>query len=335
MASSDLFRLAGQLVAVGPEGSRMDAPLTRLIEDGAVGSVILFRRNCPDSDTVRRFLEALQRRARTPLLTLIDQEGGRVQRLVEDRFTLPSARELAGLDAETLEQTVYLVARRLKEIGLHVNLAPVLDIDSNPANPVIGDRAFGRDIETVWACASAYRCGLRRAGLFACGKHFPGHGDTEKDSHLELPVVRHDRERLLSFEIEPFRRAAREGWKLLMASHVLYPALDPDEPASLSHAISTDLLRRELGFRGVLVSDDVQMKAVAERYPVKTLVERFLNAGMDLLLVCNSLELTAEVHRAIVRLVEDGVLPMERVRQSAKRIHDLKRDLGLFGDPVA
>ncbi len=335
MNRRDLEIWAGQMLAVGPAGTRMDADLGRLIEEAAIGGVILFSRNCPDSDRVRGFVETMQRRAKTPLFVMIDQEGGRVMRLSERRFRLPAARELAKRKPADLEKDVVHVAKRLREIGINVNLAPVLDVDSNPDNPVIGDRAFGTDVETVWNAAQSYMNGLRKAGIIGCGKHFPGHGDTDEDSHLTLPVVSHGRDRLFSMEIEPFRRAILANWDMLMSAHCLYPALDPDEPATLSASIGRDLLRGELGFTGVLMADDLEMKAIASRHSLMERVFLLLQAETDILPVCHTYSLAFDVHRCLVRLAEDGRIDPLRLKASHDRILDLKTRRGLFLDRLA
>jgi len=328
----DLERLAGQMIVASPEGPLADARLLELIEGRRIGGVILFRRSCTAADEVRQLLESLQRRAETPLFAMVDQEGGRVMRLWDDAFHLPSARGLARLPDDEIEYRVYLVANRLRETGFNVNLAPVLDVDTNPANPVIGDRAFGSDADVVWRKASAYRRGLEKAGVIPCGKHFPGHGDTDADSHQELPVVTHGRERLMRVEIEPFRRAAAAGFPMLMTAHVRYDALDPTGPATLSPAICTTLLRGELGFAGVLVSDDLEMKAVAGRHSPEQLAERLLLAGVDLFLVCHSYELADALARALARLARRDETLLERMKSSWRRILDLKRTFGVVED---
>lgn len=317
-------------MACSPTGRMSDEKINRLIEAHHFGGILLFKRSCPDSDSIRYLVEALQRRAEIPLLVMIDQEGGRVMRILEDRFRLPSARELASCTPGEIEEKTHFLASRLFELGINVNLAPVLDVDSNSDNPVIGDRAFGSDVETVWTCALAYHRGLTKGGLIGCGKHFPGHGDTDLDSHLALPTVSHDLERLMQLEIEPFKRAVEAGFDMIMAAHVLYKALDPDEPASLSEKICTGLLRRQLGFKGVIIADDLEMKAVAERYPTRELVSRLLVAGVDLLPVCHSYDLAVDVHRSLIRLVEDGEVAPERLKASYDRIVDLKRKFQLL-----
>jgi len=334
MNKDKLLCYAGQMVAASPEGAMTDLKLNRLIEENQIGGVLLFRRSCPDSDSVRALVEAMQRRAKIPLLVMIDQEGGRVMRLMEDMFALPPARELSKQTLEQVENDTRLLGKRLIELGINCNLAPVLDVDSNLQNPVIGDRSFGDNVDTVFEYAKAYRKGLNTSGVIACGKHFPGHGDTDQDSHLTLPVVRHSEERLYNLEIEPFKRAVDDGFEMIMVAHVLYESLDLDEPATLSQKISTGILREKLGFKGVTIADDLEMKAIAERYPVKELVYKLINAGMDILPVCHSYELAFDVHRSIVTLVEDGSIELDRIKDSYDRIMQMKRLFKLSQDTL-
>ena len=204
----------------------------------------------------------------------------------------PSGRRCCRWAAAGTPRARPAVGRALGEelaaLGIGWNFAPVLDVHTNPANPVIGNRAFGTTPEAVARQALAFWRGLRGAGLVGCGKHFPGHGDTRTDSHHELPVVAHDVDRLRAVELAPFAAAARAGMEAFMTAHVLYPALDPDRPATLSRRIATDLLRGELGFRGVLVSDDLGMKAVADRYPIEELAVGAIEAGVDHLKVIDA-----------------------------------------------
>jgi beta-N-acetylhexosaminidase len=204
------------------------------------------------------------------------------------------------------------------------NFAPVLDVHTNPENPVIGNRSFGRTPDAVARQALAFWRGLRGAGLVACGKHYPGHGDTRTDSHHELPVVAHDVDRLRAVELAPFAAAVEAGVEAFMTAHVLYPALDPDRPATLSRRIATDLLRGELGFRGVLVSDDLGMKAVADRYPIEELAVGAIEAGCDHLLVREPVARQQAAFEALVHAAEARSDLRARVEESAARVAALK-----------
>jgi beta-N-acetylhexosaminidase len=209
-------------------------------------------------------------------------------------------------------------------MGINVAFAPVLDVDSNEQNPVIGDRSFGRDPAAVAEMGFAFADGLQARGVLACGKHFPGHGDTHLDSHLALPAVAHDRARLEAVELVPFRRTAGSVGSL-MTAHVVFDALDPGVPATLSHRIATDLLRRELGFRGLLFSDDLEMKAIADHYGVEQAAVQAIRAGCDVLLVCSKPELADRAHEALVREAEADPDFHARCIQAAERSRSARR----------
>jgi beta-N-acetylhexosaminidase len=326
-APSSLVRLVGQLLSVGFEGTTAPAELLARIAASEIGGVMLFRPNIADPSQLASLVATLRAAApaEAPLLVSIDQEGGVVQRLRAPATVWPP---MLGVGAAGDPARTTAVGRALGEelaaLGIGWNFAPVLDVHTNPANPVIGDRAFGTTPATVVTQALAFWRGLRGAGLVGCGKHFPGHGDTHTDSHHDLPVVPHDLERLRRVELAPFAAAARAGMEALMTAHVLYPALDPDHPATLSRRIATELLRGELGFRGVLVSDDLGMKAVADRYPIGELAVGTIEAGVDHLLIRESVARQVASLEAIVRAAEARSTLRARVEESAARVAALK-----------
>jgi len=320
-------RLCGQLLSVGFEGTVAPAELLARIAASQVGGVMLFRPNIVDPPQVASLVASLRAAAPpdAPLLVSIDQEGGLVQRVRAPATVWPPM--LAVGDARDLVRTTAVgraIGEELAALGIGWNFAPVLDVHTNSANPVIGNRAFGTTPEAVTAQALAFWRGLRAAGLVGCGKHFPGHGDTRTDSHLDLPVVAHDLERLRRVELAPFAAAARAGMEALMTAHVLYPALDPERPATLSHRIATELLRDELGFRGVLVSDDLGMKAVADRYSIEELAVLTIEAGVDHLLVREPVARQMAAFEAIVYAAEARSEIRARVAESAARVAALK-----------
>ena len=320
MTASRLRQLAGQLLSVGFDGTVAPAALRARIAASEVGGVMLFRPNIADPGQVATLVGALRGAAPTdaPLLVSIDQEGGVVQRVRAPATVWPPM--LAVGEAGDAARTK-AVGRAL---GVGWDFAPVLDVHTNPANPVIGNRAFGTTPEAVSAQALAFWRGLRGAGLVGCGKHFPGHGDTRTDSHHELPVVPHDLDRLRRIELAPFAAASAAGMEAFMTAHVLYPALDPDRPATLSRRIATELLRGELGFRGLLVSDDLGMKAVADRYPIEELAVAAIEAGCDHLLVREPESRQQAAFEAIVRAAEARADFRARVEESAARVAALK-----------
>ena len=230
----------------------------------------------------------------------------------------------AAGDPALTERVGRALGDELAALGIGWDFAPVLDVHTNPDNPVIGNRAFGTTPEAVATHALAFWRGLRGAGVLGCGKHFPGHGDTRTDSHLDLPVVDHPLERLRRIELAPFAAAARAGIDSIMTAHVVFPQLDPGRPATLSPRILTDLLRGELGFTGVIVSDDLGMKAVADRYPIDELAVLAVAAGADVLLIREPLERQSRAFEALVRAAEKDAHLRRRVTESAARVAALK-----------
>jgi beta-N-acetylhexosaminidase len=288
---------------------------------------VYFRENVTgDRTEIERLSASIHEAFGERTLIAIDQEGGRVRRLGPPFLQLPPMRQLAG----DIEQSGFNVGMELADVGITWNFAPVLDVDSNPKNQVIGDRAFDSDSDAVARKALAFAAGLHRAGVLSCGKHFPGHGDTELDSHFALPTVRHDRSRLESLEFVPFRRAVDAKLPALMTAHVVYPALDAANPATLSHAILNDLLRAQWGFDGVVVSDDLSMRAVSDSGGLNLseqvrLAEKALIAGCDVLLFRHDgPALDAVVDHFATRASTDTSFA-KRLELAAERVSCLRR----------
>ncbi len=325
---ADPNQLAGALLVVGFDGTELPRTLMSALHEGRRAGVIFFRRNLPDLDTTGRLAHAVRRMipdGEPAPLVAIDQEGGRVTRLPAPARALPAMRVLARAGGPALaERAACAVALDLRRLGINLDFAPVLDVDSNPANPVIGDRAFSAEPALVAAHGLAFARGLNAGGVLACGKHFPGHGDTDTDSHLALPILRHDRARLDAMELAPFREAARAAIDSLMSAHVVVTAIDPDVPATLSKRVCEDLLRRDLGYGGVLFSDDLEMKAVADARDVADNAVMAISAGCDALLVCKSEELADRAHAALVREIEASAAFRARCVEAASRVAALR-----------
>jgi beta-N-acetylhexosaminidase len=323
-----LPRLCGQLLVGGFDGAELSPRFEKALRDGLRGGAILFRRNLPSIHESAALCQAILAASPQDLPPLIgvDQEGGRVTRMPAPFLTLPPMRALgATLDLELIQRAGRAVAVELSAIGLNLNFAPVLDVDSNPENPVIGDRAFGRDPRTVMRCGVAFLRGLQDKNVLACGKHFPGHGDTSTDSHFELPVIEHARERLEKIELPPFRAASGAGIASFMSAHIDVKSLDPGVPATLSRAICASLLRAEIGFEGVLFSDDLEMAAVAARYPIETAAVEAVWAGCDVLLVCKSEDMQDKAHEALVKQAEKDRRFRDRCVEAATRALRIRR----------
>lgn len=284
--------------------------------------MILFRRNVPDLKRTHALCRALLDAAppELPPFIAVDQEGGRVARLPLPFPKLPPMR-LLGLvdDVELARRTGRMLGERLLVLGFNLDFAPVLDVDSNPQNPIIGDRSFGREPERAARLAVAFGEGLESAGVLSCGKHFPGHGDTSVDSHVGLPIVEHDRPRLDDVELVPFRAAAKAGLGTMMTAHIVVTKLDPSVPATLSSAVCTELLRRDVGFRGVLFSDDLEMAAVALSYPVEVSAVASIRAGCDALLICSNEDWQDRALDALVKEAERDPAFRERCVEAASR----------------
>jgi beta-N-acetylhexosaminidase len=325
-ASAALAGRCGQLLVVGFPGTTAHEELRQRVETSEVGAVMLFRPNIAEPAQVAALVRELRLAAppEAPLLVAVDQEGGLVQRLREPGTRWPDMLAVGAGPADRTLAIGHALGAELAVLGIGWDFAPVLDVHTNPENPVIGSRAFGTTVERVNDQALAFWRGLGRAGILGCGKHFPGHGDTRSDSHLELPVVEHDEARLRAVELAPFVAAIRGGCEALMTAHVRYPAWDPIWPATLSERIVGGILRRELGFDGLVVSDDLGMQAVAAAWSIEEIVLRGLMAGVDGFLIRQPEARQRAAHHALVAAAERDAEIRARVEQSAARMAAFK-----------
>lgn len=325
MGKERIARAATRVMA-GFDGHEANAHVRRLIRDFKVQSLILFKRNVDTPGQVADLVRELQSLATDagyarPLLIAVDQEGGRVQRLRAPWTIWPPVRRLGELGSvELVQRVAEAMARELRACGIGLNFAPVMDVDTNPKNPIIGDRSFGRDPEQVGRLGAAFIESMQKAGVAACAKHFPGHGDTDKDSHLDLPVVEHSRSRLEDIELRPFREAIAAGVAMIMTAHIVVRELDETVPATLSPPVVTGLLREELGYRGVIVADDLEMKAVSAHWPYEVSSVQAAKAGCDLLPVCEHEDAQVAAIEALVRAEEKGDLRKRDIDDSLLRI---------------
>lgn len=316
----------GQLFMVGFDGTSVTAELASFIKEYKPGGIILFSRNLQSVEQIVELTNHLQRCSpHSPLLISIDQEGGRVSRLPKEFTIFPPCEVLGRCNSSELAYAAAAtVAKELKTVGINMNMSPVLDVNSNPANPVIGDRAFGSTPGPVCELGLATAGGLQDNRVIACGKHFPGHGDTNADSHKELPVVTASRERLEQIEFPPFRHAAAHGVATMMTAHVLYRSLDDTVPATLSPAIIGTLLRQELHYDGVVLTDDLEMHAIIDHYGVEDATVRAILAGCDMPLICKDRNREVAAIHALDKAVADGTVTVERLEESLARITRLK-----------
>lgn len=317
-----LARQIGQLLIGSLPGTSVTPEFRGLVRDHAVGGVTLFARNLESAEHVREFSDELRGLSRDwPLWVAIDQEGGRVARLRSPFTEWPPMAALGRSgDLSLARQFASALAAELTAVGVTLDFAPVLDVMTNEANPVIGDRAFSADAERVADFGAAIIQGLQDNGVAACGKHFPGHGDTSVDSHLALPLVEHPPDRIRRVECIPFQAAIRQDVAFMMTAHILVPSMDEARPATLAPSIVTGLLREELGFRGVILSDDLEMKAIADHYTVPDAAVQAIAAGCDGVLICHgSVELQALTLDALIHAVEDGRIPRRRAEDALAR----------------
>jgi beta-N-acetylhexosaminidase len=328
----------GQLLVAGLDGTEAGDEARRLVAEMHVGGFILYKPNMVSAgQTVALLnrLKAFNQPSGIPLWLSVDQEGGKVSRLPVD-ITLPASQDLAsGGTPERARALGKAVGQELLAFGFNMNYAPVLDIDSNPANPVIGSRSFGSDAKTVKLYGLAAMEGLQESGIVSVVKHFPGHGDTGTDSHLELPVVNKTLAELEKLELVPFRAAAEAGADAIMAAHILLPRMDPDYPATLSPAIITGLLRDKIGYNGVVITDDMTMGAIAKHYPLKEAAVRAVQAGCDLVLVAHGYSQVQEAAAGLKEALADGRLTWKRIDESVVRLLALKEARRLSDEPAA
>jgi beta-N-acetylhexosaminidase len=329
-----LVEKAGQLFMVGIEGTQLDQDTALFLKENKIGGVILFGRNIESPGQVGRLTEKLQGLKAGPagvgMLIATDQEGGRVNRLPGDEGRFPSAEALArDNNTDTVKDAAEKMAVQLKGMGINLNFAPVLDINSNPDNPVIGDRAFGSDPQTVSRMGMAFIQGTLDGGVVPAAKHFPGHGDTLVDSHTDLPVVSYSPKRLEGFELVPFSKAVKNGVPAIMSAHILIREIDSEYPATLSPAVINGILREKMGFDGVVVSDDLDMGAITGLYSHGEAAVRAINSGIDILLIGHGREGMAEALEAVQAAAKSGDIAPDTIDRAVMRILTLKEKFGL------
>lgn len=319
----------GQCFMVGFDGITPPADMVQLIREEEIGAVILFRRNIQSIDQLKRLTAQLQDIAGGNLLIGVDHEGGRVFRMPPPFTQIPSMRAVGQREqrhpgARTVFQLGQMMGRELSAVGIHINFAPVLDLDTNADNPIIGDRSFGADPKFVAEMGCELIDGMRGGGVIPCGKHFPGHGDTYEDSHHALPRVPHTPERMRVMELKPFRAAIDHGVPMLMTAHVIYEGWDSLMPATLSPRIIQSVLREDCGFDGVVVTDDLHMQGIAKYWGIEVAASLSLMAGCDLLAVCRYPDSARRAIEAVKTALAEGLIRVERLEQSVARIRRLK-----------
>jgi beta-N-acetylhexosaminidase len=326
--------MAGQRLMVGFDGTEMSADLKVLIQEMRVGGIILFSGNIVEPAQVRQLCTSMQAYAsecgQPPLFIAVDQEGGVVARL-KAPFTEFSGNPLMAGEADA-QQFARITAKELREIGVNMNMAPVLDVAFDLKKSIMADRSFGADPEWVSALGAVVIEGLQQRGIMAVGKHFPGIGRTTLDSHLELPFLDADPAEFEKSDLLPFDAAIRRGVAGIMLSHICYRQMDAIWPASLSRVVARDLLRDRMGFKGLVITDDLDMGAIAKHYDMETVIGRILAADIDIALICHRSESIEKAFDTIRAFQEAAFANRERCRRSVERIlRAKKRYLGLSG----
>jgi beta-N-acetylhexosaminidase len=327
VSSKEFRRHAGQLAIAGFVGHSIPHDLKLLAREFDLAGVIFFARNIDSPDQVADLSREAQELARElPLWVSVDQEGGRVARLKTPFTTWPPMATLGrSADEKLAERFAKALAAELKAVGVSMDFTPVLDVLTNQSNPVIGDRSLADRAEEVARLGSAIIRTLQADGIAASGKHFPGHGDTSVDSHFELPLIEHPPERLNAVELVPSKAATAAGVASIMTAHILIPALDPERPGTLSRRIVTELLKEELGYGGLVLSDDLEMKAISDRFGIPDATVMAIAAGCDAVLMCGADQgVQFEARESVIRAVEDGSLPLTRAEEALARHRRVK-----------
>jgi len=322
----------GQMIMIDYRDiTEMNVELEKILDQYKLGGFILFKSNIANYNQTKKLLSEIKIIGNIQPMVSVDQEGGRVQRLDErvgfEKYP-PMAEIGKTLDENIAYELGIKMGKELKEIGVDMDMAPVLDIFSNPENRVIADRAFGTDSETVKKMALAYADGLSKERIIPVGKHFPGHGDTAKDSHIDLPIIEKDLDELKKCELIPFIEAIRKKLPALMVAHIAVPKVVRDNtPASLSEIMINDLLRKNMEYNGLIIPDSLQMKALSNYFTNEDIYLRCVEAGNDILLMPQNIK---QAHETIYQKVDTGVIPIERINSSVYRILSTKFDYGFF-----
>lgn len=335
-----LKQMLGQKLIFGFHGETLSEEFKDLIREYKIGNVILFLRNVKSADQLRRLCGEVQDliRAETgyPAFIVIDQEGGMVSRLPKDAVNVPGAMAIAATgDPENARKASEITIRQLRGLGANFNMAPVLDVNNNPANPVIGVRSFGDKPERVAAFGVASAQPYEGSGILCCGKHFPGHGDTAVDSHLGIPMVDKTEEELEQVELIPFRAAVEAGIQAIMISHVMFPKIEAERvPCTMSRTFVTDLLKKKMGYDGLILTDCMEMLAIQEHYGTPEGTVASIKAGVDLAEISSTIELEWNAARMVNEAAERGEFDLEEIRESVEKILAFKEKICYEIDPT-
>lgn len=332
-------QMLGQKLVFGFHGTELSEEFRSLIREYKIGNVILFLRNVASADQLRRLCAQIQELILEvtgyPAFIVIDQEGGMVTRLPADAVTVPGAMAISATeDPDNARIAAGITIRQLRGLGVNFNMAPVLDVNSNPANPVIGVRSIGDDPHKAALYGEATVRAYENTGVYCCGKHFPGHGDTNVDSHIGLPRIEKTMEELERSELIPFRRCIGAGIPAIMSSHILFPNIEKENvPGTMSRTIITDLLKKRLGFKGLVFSDCLEMDAIQKYYGTAGGTVAAIKAGIDLAEISSTIGLMWDAAKAVNEAADRGEFDMEEIRQSVEKILAVKKNMVVAPDP--
>lgn len=326
--SMTLDEKIGQIITVGIDGYTINDKTKELIVDKKVGGIILFKDNINDSNQLLQLINNIKdinSKNKIPLFISIDEEGGRVSRLPKEIKKLPSNEVIGNINDKELAYDIgKTIGYSLKSFGFNMDFTPVLDINSNSKNTVIGDRSFSSNKNIVANLGVSEINGFKSRNIISVAKHFPGHGDTDIDSHYKLPIINKTLDELKEVEFVPFKNAIEENVPSIMVSHILLPEIDDINPASMSKTIITDILRKNLKFDGLIVTDDMTMGAITNNFDISEACIKSINAGADLLLICHGYETEVDVINNIKDAVDKGIISIDRINESVYRILSLK-----------
>lgn len=332
LSDLSLEEKVGQMIFAGIKGKVMTNETEKIISTHQVGGIILFKDNLKKADQSVTLLNAIKQENsnnKVPLFLGIDEEGGRISRLPE-LTKLPTNEEIGFRNDASFSYGIgKLLGKQLSAFGFNLDFAPVLDINSNPENPIIGDRSFGKDAEQVSELGIKTMEGIQSEQVIPVIKHFPGHGDTAVDSHKELPIIQKSLKDLQGLELIPFKKAINHGTEVVMTGHILLPKIDPTYPASLSEKVVTGVLRKQLGFEGIIITDDMTMKAIVNTFEIGEAALSAVKAGNDIVLVAHDYANVVKVKDAILQAVKTGEISEKRIDESVNRILSIKKKYNL------
>lgn len=337
LSDLSLEEKVGQMIFAGIKGTDITNETKKIISTHQVGGIILFKDNLKNANQSVSLLNAIKQENtnnKVPLFLGVDEEGGRISRLPE-LTKLPTNEELGKRNDISLSYNIgKLLGKELSAFGFNLDFAPVLDINSNPDNPIIGDRSFGTDAELVSELGLQMMKGIQSEQVISVIKHFPGHGDTAVDSHKELPIIQKSLAELHALELIPFKHGVEQGAEVVMVGHILLPKIDSTYPASISGRIITDVLREQLGYEGIIITDDMTMKAILNNLEIGESAVSAVKAGNDIVLVAHNYANVKKAIDSIIKAIEDGEITEQRIDESVKRILSIKKKYNLSNKQI-